>query len=51
MGTHVESMLQYIILFLCCVLFFAELLHCVSDFVTYLTNPFGVPDADLSLLS
>ena len=51
MGTHVESMLQYFILFLCCVLFFAELLHCVSDFVTYLANPFGVPDADLRLLS
>ena len=49
-GTHVESMFQYFILFLCCVLFFAELLHCVSDFVTYLANPFGVPDADLRLL-
>jgi hypothetical protein len=26
-------------------------LHSVSDFVTYLTDPFGVPDADLRLLS
>ena len=52
-GTHVESMFQYSILFLCCVslnLFLAELLHSVSDFVTYLNNPF-VPDVDLRLLS
>ena len=49
--TDVESVFQYHILLLCCVLFFAELLHSVSDFVTYLANPFGVPDADLRLLS